>query len=392
MPKKSVGVKTINRGREVRRDKDKVPNISVTLLDIDTAIGEHFREEIHPVVVENEQHIPVPILYADAERWKNIQRDGVYRDVKGQVQLPIIIFKRSSVARNDSMAMLNRYVNYVYKTKYSPKNRYDKFSLMLGAKPTTELYNVTMPDYVNVTYECMIQTSYIEHMNSIIEQIQFEAEEYWGENLGYKFKVSIDDFSTTTEVSENVERVVKTEFNMQVTAYLLPENFANEITTKKSFTPKRVVFVDEIDATSSRTPASLSGISGTVRSGFGGVPLIQPPAAPTDFLSLFEYMGLTRTVTATYSTNNNTSGSSVVTLDNYQLAPVPTQLAGIISDTDRYHVYINGISINRNDYTLIDAPANPPETACRIDFSISGLLYEVTSTDEVIVIGKFNGI
>ena len=43
---------------------------------------------------------------------------------------------------------------------------------MNGVQPNTQNYNITVPDYVSITYEVMVWTSFTEHMNKVVEQFQ----------------------------------------------------------------------------------------------------------------------------------------------------------------------------------------------------------------------------
>ena len=143
---------------------------------------------------------------------------------------------------------MNRHISYPSVSKYSKKHKYDKFS-MTGTKRPVELFDVVIPDYVNITYEVIIWTDFTEHMNKIVEAFQYATDEYWGDKEGFKFRVKIDNFDNTTEVSEGSQRIVRTNFTMLVYVYLLPEQFDNETTHKKSLTPKKVVWGTETDLT-----------------------------------------------------------------------------------------------------------------------------------------------
>lgn len=390
MPKRNVNVAPSgNRAHDVRRDTDLLKNIKVTLLDIDTAIITHFRENIKPFVVENNAKIDVPIMFADAERWKTMKQDGVYRDTKGQIQNPIITMKRNSIARNDALATLNRYVNYTFKMKYSRKNKYDKFSLMSGTRPTNEIYSVTMPDYVTITYECSVQTGFVESMNGLIEQIQFAADEYWGDRFGYKFQVFIDDFSQQTEVQDGEQRIVRSEFQMIVKAYLLPEQFANEITTKKSFTPKRVIVTSELEISLAPTVNPLGVPTRRRSSGVPGNMQAQPDSSISIgiFLDAVEYLSETTTLYGVFVTADNGSGESEVDFVGYKLNPIPTNIAPYVTNYDRFQLYINGILIDKNDYTLIDAPDNNG-TDIKVQFNNASVGYPLAPNYEVSLIGK----
>ena len=120
---------------------------------------------------------------------------------------------------------------------------------MTATEKPVELYDIVIPDYVTLTYEVIIWTDFTEHMNKVVEAFQYATDEYWGDKNGFKFRVKIDSFDNTTELSEGSQRIVRTNFTMAVNAYLLPEQFDNESTHKKSISPKKVVFGLETDLT-----------------------------------------------------------------------------------------------------------------------------------------------
>jgi len=127
---------------------------SVTLFDIDYAMMSYLEDTVLPNLDENGTVLKIPVIYGNSERWNGARRQGVYRDAKGKIQLPLMMIRRTSVAKNEAMSMLNRHVSYATIRKYSPENRYDRFSLLgSNTKPKYELYNVTMPDYVEINYE-----------------------------------------------------------------------------------------------------------------------------------------------------------------------------------------------------------------------------------------------
>ena len=142
------------------------------------------------------------------------RKDGVLRDVRGRLQLPLVMYKRNSIERDGASNSINRYLSYPTYQKYNSKNKYDKFSLMNGVKPNAQNYNITVPDYVSITYEVMVWTSFTEHMNKIVEQFQWPTDDYWGDKDKFKFRVRIDSFDNQSEVGQGSERIVRTTFNM----------------------------------------------------------------------------------------------------------------------------------------------------------------------------------
>ena len=242
-----------NRGKQLRRDKDKVKNISNQIIDMDSAIMYYFNEVIKPTVTENKETIKVPVMYASPERWVSIQKMGFMRDKRQQLITPAIVFRRTGMEKNENIPTNKMDANnprnfQTFTQKYSSSNRYDQFSRTIGTTPNKELYNVVMPDYVTLNYEFTIWTTYIEQMNKIIERINYTDNSYWGEPGKMRFRSKIDSFSDASEM-DSQERIVKTNFSVQLYGYIIPEEFNNMITTKKQLTPKKVIINMDVEKT-----------------------------------------------------------------------------------------------------------------------------------------------
>jgi hypothetical protein len=214
---------------------------AITLLDIDNIIYEYFTKVINPTVVDsNNELVSVPVRHASPERWSAIQSDGVYRDNKGQLQRPIIVFTRTGVQKDDSFVTFNKYLSVPFVKKYSNKNSYDRFSLLNDAQPLQEVHNVTFPDHVVLNYDFTMSTEYVQQMNQLIETINFAEGDYWGEPTKLKFRASIDSFSNNTEVPSDDDRVVSSTFTLTINAYLLPKVFDNKTTVQRNLTTRKV--------------------------------------------------------------------------------------------------------------------------------------------------------
>jgi hypothetical protein len=243
-----------NRGTKISRNSpgatDDVKNISVSLMDMDSSILFYFNNVIKPEVEENKEKVKVPCLYASPERWVSIQKNGYLRDKKNQVISPLIVFKRTAMEKNQDIPIdkvdANKPRNfYAFQKKYSNFNRYDKFSVLQELSPGREYYNVAMPDYVTLTYEFTIFTSYIEQMNKIIEKVMYSEGSYWGEPGKMRFRTQIERYSDASEF-EN-ERLIKTTFTVNLFGYILPETYNNYTTTQKYLTPKKIIMREGAD-------------------------------------------------------------------------------------------------------------------------------------------------
>ena len=242
-----------NRARELRRDKDDQKNLSVSIMDMDSAIMYYFNEVIRPDVKENKETVKVPVLYASPERWVSIQKRGFMRDKRQQLIVPAIVFKRTSVERNENIPVdkldANNPKNFMtFQQKYSQSNRYDQFSRTVGVSPNKEYFNVVIPDYVILSYEFTIWTSYIDQMNKLVEKINYTDGAYWGEPGKMRFRTKIESFTDASEMDAQ-ERLIKTTFAVQMMGYIIPEEFNNYITTKRQLTPKRLIFNIDVEKT-----------------------------------------------------------------------------------------------------------------------------------------------
>ena len=359
----------VNRAEQLKTEPQQ--HKGVKLYDVDLAIAEHMMDVVVPTVEVLNEKVKVPVLYGNPERWKSIKKDGFLRDKNGQIQLPLIVFKRNSISRDESIASsMNRHLIYPTVTQYSKKHKYDKFSLMSGTKRPVEQYNITMPDYVTVTYQVNVWTDYTEHMNKILEAFQYATDEYWGDKGGFKFRVRIDSFDNQQEVGDNSQRVVRSTFNMTVNAYLLPEKFDNESTTRKSLSPKKVVWGLETDLTGN-THTNYSAKNEVVYNEYSDV---------LDFI----------TIRGSYE--GTFVSSDTITLDNVKIPECPPELRSTFDDTNWFRVYINGVFIKPGAYTYtynvttknvtFTFNTNTPASATQLG-------YDLENTDEFYVTGKF---
>ena len=279
--------RVLNRGFLYSRSGDDVKNPSVSLMDIDSAIIFYFENVIQPSVIDNEESVKVPIMYASPERWKAIQRDGFMRDRKRQILTPVIVYRRTSIEKDDTLPIDKLDANnpnlfYTFEKKFSNVNRYDNFATQIGNFPSREYYNVTVPDYVTLSYDFIIWTSYIEQMNSIVEKVVYSDGAYWGDPEKMRFRTSIDSFTDATEISDT-ERLVRTNFTVTLKGYLLPEgNFDHRSTTQKYLSPKRVVFSENVDTTVEKN----IGLAGQFRDELDSKNISLPSAEGSDNLGI----------------------------------------------------------------------------------------------------------
>lgn len=361
--------KSVNRATEIKSSSNDFKK-SVSLFDIDYAMMTYLEETVLPTFQYNGKSVSIPVIYGNSERWKGARRDGVYRDSKGKIQLPLMMIRRTSIAKDDTMPMMNRHVSYPTVTKWSKDNRYDRFTALGGnVKPKYELYDIMMPEYVQINYECMCWTDYTEQLNEVIEQLNFTST-YWGSKDKYKFRTQISDYNVVNEVGEGTQRINRVEFNLNVNAYLLPEKFDGTPTTKKSISTRKVVVTTETDMTAN---GRLEGFLTTTSPYYDNKDLI-------DFLSLNN------------SKIENPIENNTIIFSGIKCIKTPSALSSVITsgitvsdNTYDIRVYINGVRYYHNTHFTVSLSS----TSLGINFISANLGFNVTSTDEVSITGKF---
>ena len=260
---------SFNRADEVRRDTDSIKTPSCTIYDVDYAIISYIRDIIKPTVIEDDNVIDVPVMYANGEKWSQVQKHGYLRDAKGKLMSPMISIRRNSIAERDILKKLDVNKNpsgnaMILQNKFTQANSYDRFGLLTNAKPTKEFYITSVPEFVEVTYELLIWTSYTEQLNGIIEQIMPTGGFAWG--TSWKFATYIDDYSFETMNNSGEDRIIKATLPVRTKATLLMEDELRVSTAQKRFAIKQIKFgsehsTDEFPATFTPPPGGYNPIT-----------------------------------------------------------------------------------------------------------------------------------
>ncbi len=240
-----------NRELQTSRSNDNVQNYSVGIKDIDESIFYYFNEVLKPQVTQNGKQINVPLVYASPERWAAMQKDGYYRDKNGKMQAPLITFRRDSLEKNRQLGNKldgNNPHNFgVFEKKFSKSNVYDRFGILNNRTPEKEYYAVAIPDYVNIVYSCVVFTDYMEQNNKIIEGVNFASDSYWGDPSKFRFRAMIDNYTTSTELVQGNERMVRTEFNINLLGHIVTDTVnALPFNTQKYTGKTNLKFTGEI--------------------------------------------------------------------------------------------------------------------------------------------------
>jgi hypothetical protein len=366
-----------NKRRENQRalKGDDVKQFTVGLKDVDSAIVYYFNNVIRPSVIQNSVKINVPVMYGSPERWAAVQKEGFVRDKNGKIQTPLIMFKRDSIEKNRNLGNkmdANNPIHFgVFEKKYSTKNVYDRFSTLNNRVPVREFYGVIIPDYINLVYSCTIFTEYVEQMNKIVESINFASDSYWGDPERFKFRASIDNYTTTTELSQGTDRTVKTTFQIKMAGYIVSDAINTSVGNPNKFFSKAAVSFGMETAGSSEM---LMAKAGTPAKSATNRFYDQGKASSGMTLAQINYVGLSTTAVA-----DNVEGT-VASFSNYTIASPPP---GFILSQEDFKVYINGQYINVLSRTVSQSGQD-------VVVTFSDLEYPVDINDQILLVGKFS--
>jgi hypothetical protein len=367
-----------NRSEQMSFKGDTTKPFTLGLQDIDESIMFYFQNVIRPYVYQNGTRIEVPVIYGSPEKWKSVQKDGYYKDKNGAIMAPLIMFKRDTMEKNRTLTnKLDANTPHLYtswKKSYSTRNAYSNFNVLTNRNPVEQFIVNVVPDYVNLTYNCTIQTYYVEQLNKIIEAVNYASDSYWGDPERFKFKASIDSYSTAIEISDNSTRIVKGTFTIKLFGYIVPDTVQKEVTAMKKYNSKAQVIIgletvggaNELMTTSKRK--STTSFPGPAGGGGGGGTLNNQTIA---------YLGTNIQKTGTYV------NTFTVTFVSGWL-PAPAGLPP--TSVNNFTFFCNGALIESSAIVSFTEGVN----TSTLVINPSQLGYSLDSSDEVIAIGKFS--
>lgn len=373
-----------NRAENRKVTSDDVKQFSIGLRDIDETIVYYFNNVIKPSVLQNGTRKNVPIIYGSPERWAAVQKDGFYRDKNGKIQAPLIMYKRDSLEKNRNLGNkldANNPVNFgIFEKKFSMKNVYDRFSILNSRDRVKEYYGVIIPDYVNITYSCIIFTDYVEQMNKIIESVNFAADSYWGDPERFKFRAMIDNFTTVTELNQGEDRKVRTEFQINMLGHIVSDSINAQLNGLNKFYSKsaisfKIETAGDIETLNARadTPEADAGRRFFDTALVGAQKDSLPPGMNDEEVT---FVALNSVAIADSLITN------LATFDNKTIAPIPE---GFTGGQGNFQVYVNGILVAESARTVSQVGLN-----IEVSFDPNLVGYDVEGNDEVLLAGKFN--
>jgi hypothetical protein len=300
---------------------------------------------------------------------------------------PLIMFKKNSIEKvrnlTNKLDANNPNNIAVYGKRYSKRNEYSKFNLLNNVKPEEEYYATVVPDYINITYDCILFTYYNDQLNKIIEALEYASDAYWGDPERFKFKTTINTFTPTVELSDSAERIVKCSLSMTLYGYITPDIPQKDLNSIKKFSNKtKVVFtLETIDGSTETFDAN---VNQTVKQKGGLAKVI-------DSVNVVNNITISNvnTTALIYANTSKAIQATTVTAPNIAIfagafLTAPAELPA--TSATSFSFYVNGQLMEPNTITsFVDNGGG----TCTLTVNTTNLGFTLQPTDEIVAIGKF---
>jgi len=376
-----------NRGQQTSFKDDTTKPISIGIQDIDGAVMYYITNVIQPFVIQNNERLSVPLIYGSPEKWKLFQKDGYYRDLQGRIMAPLMMIKRNTIDKirsiTNKLDANNPHNIAVVGQRYSKKNEYSKFNILNNTKPNKTYYTTVVPDFLNITYDCVLFTYYNDQLAKLIEMMEYASDSYWGDPERFKFKVNIDSFSTVSELSENAERVVRATFTLKLFGYIIPDIPQKDLNAARKFSETTSVTfgleatggdLENFEINTKQTSTQGAGIANI----FDSQNITNNTTIITgDIGSISEYLSINNQATGAYV-------DPVTIVFPYGWIAAPSPLPA--TNADQFIFFVNGQLIEKTAIVSFTVTSN----ISTLIINPTALGFSFISTDEITGIGKFD--
>jgi hypothetical protein len=381
----SIDINT--RAEQVSFKGDTVKPLSIGIQDIDGAVMYYIQDVIQPFVIQNGERLSVPVIYGSPEKWKSFQRDGYYRDLQGRIMAPLMMMKRNTIDKNRSITNKldanNPYNIAVISQRYNKQNEYSRFNLVNNTIPEKTYYATVVPDYLTITYDCVLFTYYNDQLAKLIEMMEYASDSYWGNPERFKFRVNIDSFSTVSELSENAERIVRATFTLKLFGYIIPDIPQKDLNGVKKFSSTTQVKFG-LETIGGPNENFIANADQTSKQKSGVASVIDSPNIVNNITNITGDIG---NISSYLSANHQVAGTylnpTTITFPyGWLVAPVPLPA----TNASQFVFFVNGQLIEPSAITSFTESGG----ASTLIINSTALGFSFISSDEIIGIGKFD--
>ncbi len=221
----------------------ELPFVSIEM--VDKSVLNWFERDQPMYLVEGEdKRKKIEVVRSTAERWAMMQEMEHLRDVNGTLNLPLISVMRQNVTpiyertaavdkhgSNNIKLFVREYVN--------PRSKRKEYVLEWEAKEKksiVEVIEIQPPKMCLITYSVMFWANYAEDLGLMLQHMlqNFgdKHDVYYSENLFFFARLGGIENSSNDEDISGAERVFRTNFVIEVEAFLVD---------RKTITPRRTI-------------------------------------------------------------------------------------------------------------------------------------------------------
>jgi hypothetical protein len=382
-----LGQPETNRALEVSVKKDLDKDFSIGIKDFDEALKYYFDNVIKLSVVQNGTKLNVPILYGNQENWKDIQLEGVLRDRNGKMMAPMLFFRRTGIEQNRNLGFKldgNQAHNLQYfEGRYDRRNVYSNFNVLNSRVPTKKYMVSVTPDYVTVTYSCIVWTYFVEQMDKLIESLNFASRSYWGDPNKFLFYTDIENFEETLQYNIGSDRAVRNQFTLKLNGYLIPDSINAKVAAgNRVYSVANISFGLEVANSIEQFQANLakpkaSTIAAVAANDSVNVTNInQGSGLPS---SVTNYLVQSKQISGSYVSPN-----SVIFADGWAVPPTGYNLPN--NNITNFNFFVNSTLIDPGAIVSFVDNLNNTST---LTVNTGSLGYSFDSQDTIYAIGKF---
>jgi len=258
-----------------------------TIETIDTALFEYFNEKINVFSTTNKGWNKVPVIWVSAERAFQIKNSRNLRDKRGLFKLPVITIERKNISKDVSKrgavyanipahqdkaggtVTVARKIKQDKTSNFAASDAYRLNSQLnyprKNSKIVYQTVTVPLPVYIEVSYDIMIRTEYLQQMNEIMTPILANA---GSRNPGINYILLEKDnheyetfFESNYNMDSNVskleqeERKYETKLSVNTIGYLMgggkndpqPKVVYRENAVEVKFPRERAITEDDLE-------------------------------------------------------------------------------------------------------------------------------------------------
>jgi hypothetical protein len=384
-----LGQPEINRALEISVKKDTDKDFSIGIQDFDEALKYYFDNVLKLNVTQNGSRVEVPVFYGNQESWKDIQLEGYMRDKAGKMLAPALFFRRTGIEQNRNLGFKldgNSAHNLQYfEGSYDKRNIYSNFNVLNSRVPTKKYMVSVTPDYVTVTYSCVVWTYFVEQMDKLIESLNFASRSYWGDPNKFLFYTQIDSFEETLQYNTGTDRSVRNQFTLKLNGYLIPDSVNAKVAAgNRVFSVANISFGMEVANSREQFQANLAKpksstiavVAANDSVNITNNNIIQGTGLPA---AVSAYLVQSKQIQGTYVSTN-----SIIFASSWAVPPSGYNLPN--NDITNFNFFVNSTLIDPGAITSFVDNNNGTST---LTVNTSTLGFGFDSQDTVYAIGKF---